>query len=182
MDTLLLILLAVIGPMRISQPPLTAMETDEQEAARIHSIVEDAIAVGGDAEDATLLLAVSFHESGWAADVDLGPCQRGEPGGPFRSRCDDSKAYCMMQIHASPEHGAELFKDRRMCFREGLAALHASAKACSKGPASEQFGVYAAGSCSTLAAKRGSRALFGQWRTLLTRYRAERARREEKRP
>lgn len=100
---------------------------------------------------AAAILAVAFHESAFAHDVDRGPkCYRKiEP-----TRCDSGRAHCMMQIqmtHAgkSPEGytGAELFADREKCFRSGVRQLAASQAFCGSKGWRERFAVFASGTC-----------------------------------
>lgn len=136
-------------------------ETPDQRRARYWGIARDAWAVAGEpeapqlgtrAQTAAAILAVAFHESGFAPDVDRGPCYR---GGSQGRRCDSGRAFCMMQIqmtHAgrTPEGytGAELFQDRRKCLRAGLRQLAASQAQCGRHGWSLRFGIYASGSCT----------------------------------
>src|SRR5512139_1111558 len=105
-------------------------ETDDAKRARLTSIAEDAAAVALDPDvrplfagplgreaTAAAILAVAYHESGFAADVDSGRCYR---VGAFKSRCDHGRAVCLMQIQNAD------IADRRECFRVGLAGLRRS--------------------------------------------------------
>lgn len=147
-------------------------ETRAEQEERLAEIAADALSVAGSPDEALLILAVAEHESGFAIDVDKGPCREGT--------CDSGAAFCMLQVHADREHGAELFKDRRMCFREGLTALRRSRGQCRKEPAPFQFSAYASGTCE--AGHKGSAELYSAWVAWGGRYRAEKARREEKKP
>jgi hypothetical protein len=128
-------------------------ETDAERTERLHEIAVDAAFVAKNDDEAALLLAVAYHESGFALDVDKGPCRKGT--------CDGGQAACMMQIHATPERRTELFKDRRECFRVGLSALRMSLRACRKNAPEDRFAQYASGSC--MKGFKGSRELYRAW-------------------
>jgi hypothetical protein len=162
-DTLYALL--VVTPI-VSSPP-SMPETRDQQMARLWSIAEDAVAVAGEDHpaDALLILAVAQHESGFALDVDRGPCRAGT--------CDGGLAACMLQIQSqSSKVRAHLFADRRYCFSVGLQALkHSRIAEC---PQDElQFAAYAGGSCARGA--RGSRDLYNFWQAWLGHYAAETA-------
>jgi hypothetical protein len=150
-------------------------ETSDERLARYGSIAADLStfvldpetkpAFGGDAgraRTAALLLAIAYHESGFAKDVDLGPCYRGPRG--RSSRCDSGMSACVLQIHLgngkTPEGWtqADLFADRRKCFAAGLRLVRASLGACRHLPLRDRLSAYASGSCAHGA--EASRALM----------------------
>jgi hypothetical protein len=158
-DWIFAVLVALAPPDRYA--PLQALpgwsETPAEREARYRTIAADLDAViaaapplfggaGGKRETAALILAVAHHESGFAPDVDLGPCYRGRDGRSLR--CDAGRAACVMQVRGTPEEQRELFADRRRCFREGLRLLRRSLSACSKLPPSKRLAAYASGSCA----------------------------------
>lgn len=162
-------------------------ESIEQQHARLESIANDAATVAKSHPDAALLiLAVADHESGFAIDVDKGPCRHGT--------CDGGHAACMMQIQAGAERRTKLFGDRKLCFTEGLKWLTMSRRACGKLRPEDQFSQYASGTC--LGGQKGSRELYAEWKKMKNRYnviqaadriaqakkRAEMARLDEKKP
>lgn len=98
-----------------------------------------------------MLLAVSNHESGWARDVDLGPCypQRDKRTGYIR--CDGGMSVCMMQVRMGARLTAEgwtkeeLFADREKCFRAGLHKLRRGR--CPHNEPRQLWAGYASGDC-----------------------------------
>lgn len=155
-------LFAVLLSLSIVGPPKGQTESTEALRVRLESIADDASAVAKTDADALLILAVAEHESGFALNVDRGPCRPGT--------CDNGQAACMMQIHANAERRAELFADRRECFRVALAALHSSAVACKSLPPEERFAAYASGGCISTAGRKSSRELFALWRKWRSRF------------
>ncbi len=101
----------------------------------------------GRARTAVVILSVAYHEGGWALDVDLGPCAK-IPG-----RCDGGLSACTMQIRIGTGTTAEgwtqadLFGDRRKCFRAGMHRLQRSFRSCAKLGSEHSFDAYAAGKC-----------------------------------
>ncbi len=141
-------------------------ETPAERAARYREIARAAWEVTGEEgikllysgtnarlQTAAAILGVAMHESSYAKDVDVGPCYRKiEP-----TRCDSGRAFCMMQIQQTHQRGtrttlgytgAELFQDRRKCFREGLSQLVSSQASCWRLGAKNRFSVYAYGKCA----------------------------------
>ncbi len=106
----------------------------------------------GRARTAALLLAIAYHESGFARDVDEGPCYRGKHG--TSKRCDSGVSACLMQIHlgkgTTPEGWtqSDLFEDRRKCFSAGLRLIRKSFLACRALPMKHRLNAYASGSCA----------------------------------
>jgi hypothetical protein len=139
-------------------------ETVEQINARYLAIATDVATVAydpaekplyagafGRARTMTTLLAVAFHESGFAHDVDVGPCYRGKDG--KGSRCDGGRSACMLQrlvgTGTTPEGWtqADLFADRQKCFRSGLHRIASSFRQCGKLGPDYVFDGYAGGLC-----------------------------------
>jgi hypothetical protein len=165
MTPLAAILYALLLLVRVVAPPAGMTETAEELDARLRSIAVDAAAAAQeDPADALLIIAVAQHESGFALDVDRGPCRP--------NTCDGGRAACMLQIWAGPERRAALFADRQLCFRVGLRALkHSRLAEC---PSDEmQFAGYAGGSCARGA--KGSRELYTYWLSWLASYAKEKA-------
>lgn len=155
-------------------------ETAEERRDRYEAIAADAYLVAfdpdtkpiftgprGRAATAALLLAVAYHESGFAPDVDRGPCFRGgkKKGLSIRSRCDGGRAACMLQVWVgrdgkTPEGWTkqDLFDDRTKCFRAGLRGLRSSAGRCRKNAPDTFFAAYASGSCDR--GLKGARELY----------------------
>ncbi len=150
-------------------------ETAEERKARYQAIADDAHAVvfdkatrplfggpHGRARTGALLLAVAYHESGLKKDVDVGPCYRGKSG--KSTRCDSGRSACLMQIKVAdgktPEGWtqADLFADRKKCFRAGLRLLRSSMGLCKHLPLKHRLAAYASGSCEKGHA--GSEALI----------------------
>ena len=106
----------------------------------------------GRARTAALLLAIAYHESGFAKDVDKGPCYRGKNGDS--ARCDSGLSACLMQIHlgkgTTPEGWTQkdLFDDRKKCFGAGLRLIRKSFSACRSLPLKHRLNAYASGSCA----------------------------------
>jgi hypothetical protein len=140
-------------------------ETVEQKTARYESIAKDLFDVvydptevplfagpKGRARTAALVLAVAYHESGFAHDVDVGPCYRGKDG--RGARCDHGKSACVMQLHVGDGTTLqgytqeELFADRKKCFRAGLGLLRRSFSECRHLDAKHRLNAYASGVCT----------------------------------
>jgi hypothetical protein len=138
----------------------TALPGHEESAsdrrARYASIAADLAAVAPDAGDAARLLAVAWHESGFAHDVDVGRCYRG-PG--YEKRCDAGRAVCLIQAQP-PRRQRELLRtDRRACLAFGLAAIKRSLATCARNSPEHRFAGLS-GSCSRgLAGSRRIHAL-----------------------
>jgi hypothetical protein len=163
--SLLLAALLALSPPARDAPAHTRVlpaqwaETAEQREERYHAITADLAAVlrapalaatvqevGGSRRAAALLLAVAHHESGFAPDVDRGPCYRGRDGRSLR--CDAGRAACLMQIQAGAEAREKLFRDRRYCFANGLVKIARSLRACSRLAPPLRLAAYASGHCS----------------------------------
>lgn len=169
----LALMLAKAPPERIValNRPFNRGETVQERRDRYRAIADAAAAIGKDKATTTLLLAVSRHETSWDRDTDLGPtCERTGPKDP---RCDFGKAACSMQIRTDIHvqwKAADLFADRRACFRAGLQLLRGSMKACASIGADHAFDAYAGGMCLDgellglkLASRKRSLQLFDEW-------------------
>jgi hypothetical protein len=156
------VMMTTLPPGR-AQPP-DAAETVEEGKARYGEIA-DALAnvvldpsepslwrgPSGRARTAALVLAVSYLESGWRKDVDLGQGKH--------ARGDDGNSWCMMQMHVGRGTtlegwtGPDLVASREKCFRAGLHALRRSQRACRSRPIEEMLNAYASGTCTRGAAE-----------------------------
>ena len=151
---------AVLRVMLVLSPPdrWSALpgheETTEVRAERYASIARDIAAEGHTREGAALLLAVTWHESGWAHDVDVGRCYRG-PG--WEKRCDAGRAVCIAQLQLPRPQREEARTDRRTCLRMGLVAVRRSLAVCRRSAPPHRFAGLS-GSCSR--GLRGSREIF----------------------
>jgi hypothetical protein len=149
MQAWILALMLLLAPARVAELP-TYPGWAEAPSARVERYIgiADAIAAAtSDPWEAALLVAVSYHESAWAPDVDAGQCYRGPRGtGP---RCDAGRAVTVWQLHASGERARALVADRRLAAREALEQLRRSRRACAPLYGAElALGTYAAGDCS----------------------------------
>lgn len=149
-----------------------AQESAEERTRRYLQIavaIEDVVSEGaplysgphGRHYAAAMLLGISYMESGWRRDVDLGI------GKLARGSNLDS---CLMQIRTDQEGHARLTADRRACFREGLAIVRRSISACRDLPREEKLAVYASGSCRSNAGKEASRKRIAIVRRMLDRF------------
>lgn len=100
-------------------------------------------------ESALLVIAIAYHESGFAKDVDVGPCYRNMNGkGP---QCDRGAAKCLMQLHI-PD-----WPTREDCFATGIAAARSALTKCKHLMAHERLAGLS-GSCDR--GRAGSREIF----------------------
>lgn len=105
----------------------------------------------GRSRTAALLVAIAYHESELAKDVDKGPCYR---GGNRTQRCDGGRAACLLQINVGDGKTAEgwtkadLFADRLKCLRAGLRLVRQSFVSCSALPQGFWLNAYASGTCA----------------------------------
>lgn len=121
-------------------------ETASERSARYASIADDIESVcmsesvlpafvGKRAREKTafLVLSTAFMESGFAPDVDKGPCFR---RGKMSSRCDGGQSACMLQIMVGDGETREgytkeeLFADRKKCIEAGVGKMRTSLKHC----------------------------------------------------
>lgn len=183
------IMLSAAPPAKLAAAPQLPgyEETAEQKQERYQQIATAVYEVAFDPATAPLfggahgrrntaatLLAIAFHEGGFAKDVDVGPCYKGK--GPLAHRCDGGLSACLMQVQVgdgTTVEGwtkAELFADRHKCFRAGLRLVRKSMRACG-----DKFGrdhwlaAYAAGVCNHRVGQLRSRELTGQARSFLRR-------------
>jgi hypothetical protein len=159
-------------------------ETIEAKEARYLSIANDIAQVAydpdeqpafagrrGRQETAALLLAIAFKESGFAHDVDKGPCVQHKDRKTGYVRCDGGASACMMQIRigaGTTKEGwtqRDLFADRTKCFRAGLSLVRRSMNACREHPVEYRLNAYASGVCSL--GHSGSKDRMRYWRKLL---------------
>lgn len=163
----------------------TKAQREERYVAIAKSIVEVASdpdekpvfgGAAGRSRTAALLAAIAWHESGFARDVDIGPCYRGRANDG--ARCDHGRASCIMQIHVQPDGKtlegwtkAELFADRTKCVRAGLHLVQKSFASC-KGNPKHRLAAFASGRCS--AGQSGSEMLLALGERFSTRIKGPR--------
>ena len=156
-------------------------ETGEERRARYEAIEEAAHKVAFDPKETPLyrgprgrgmteltLLAIARHESGFARDVDLGPCYQATNARGL-TRCDGGRAACLMQLEVGDGtfYGwtkDELFQDREKCFRAGLKHLRHAVTVCvGKVPHEQMFNAYARGNCMESTASHELFAEVQRW-------------------
>lgn len=137
-----------------AQWPIQARETSSEREDRYREVAEavakaveqeQPVAPGSKFLTAAVVLGLTFEESRWRKDVDLGtdPATQGERTGQW----------CMGQINigkGKSTHGwtgPELVADRVKCFREVITSARMSWNACQGDPA-HRLATYASGSCS----------------------------------
>jgi len=166
---LLSIMLSASPPGK-SRHPVEAIESAAQGKARYAAIARAIAQVSLDpkeqplyqgeqarAQTAALLLAISFHESTWRRDVDLGTGPAARGGGRY---------WCMMQIAvdkgktAEGWTGTQLVQNRQRCFRTGLHILQRGKRFCDKQRGGSFINHYASGYCD-----RGGQAVAQRLRT-----------------
>lgn len=101
----------------------------------------------GRAHTAMLLAAISWHESGWRRDVDLGV-------GPF-ARGDHGRSCSLFQFQLGAQgrtiegwNCVELVSDRAKAARAALHMVRRSQAACPGAPSRAMLATYASGSCT----------------------------------
>ncbi len=142
-DAVLTVMLALSPPERWTALP----GHEEAPAARLErygAIARDIAAEGRDEAGAGLLLAVAWHESGFAHDVDTGRCYRG-PG--WEGRCDSGRAVCLTQLQLPRREREAARTDRRTCLRLGLEGIRRSLATCRTSIPAHRFAGLS-GSCS----------------------------------
>ena len=83
--------------LSLSQYVGDKVETLEQRSALYRPVAEAIAAVSRTNTEASLLIALAFHESGFARFVVEGRCADGPPG----QRCDGGRARGVFQLHQS---------------------------------------------------------------------------------
>lgn len=152
-------LLALSPPERDAVRPtyVEAVETVDERTVRYMDISKDVTAAVGDLPAgarkgaAQLLIAIAWHESGFAKDVDLGPCA---PGRLRIGGCDHGRARGLWQVQAYDwghrQEAAALAM--RLAFR--------SMTACKKLPPEEQLAAYTGGTCASKMGRFRSREIW----------------------
>jgi hypothetical protein len=143
-DAVLTVMLALSPPERWTALP-GHEEAPSARLERYGAIARDVAEVAKTPAAAALLVAVTYHESGWSFDVDRGECYRG-PG--WEKRCDAGRAVCIAQIQAAPAQHEAARTDRKACLRQGLTGIRRSIHACSKGPGDPLRFAGLSGSCT----------------------------------
>jgi hypothetical protein len=148
-------------PERFAEIPTypEATETASERAQRYEDIAEDISAVV--LEDsarapvqrraAALLVGIAWHESGFAKDVDLGPCA---PDRVKKGGCDSGRAKGLWQIQAYD------VPTRRDGARLALRLARRSLTACRELPVSARLAAYAGGTCASTGGQVRSRELW----------------------
>ena len=153
----------------LSLPPVLPMpgwaETPDARSARLARIADEIAAtvygapgvdpspglvVGGPDATAARLVAVAYHESGFAADVYAGRCWRGRLGNG--GRCDSGRAVSIFQLRLSgPTRegwvGADFATDPRRAVVVALRLIRGSQGCGRRGGASAELEAYASGRC-----------------------------------
>jgi hypothetical protein len=147
---LLTLAIPVASPEHVEEPD--ARRARLEEVARDFAAADVRLPGYSKREAVLLSLATAYHESGFALDVDVGPCYRGRDGkGP---RCDHGKAKCLFQVH-----GSKVWPTRPECIRIGVSAMRQSLRACDFLPRREQL-AQLGGSCTNARGREGSREMF----------------------
>jgi len=150
-----------------------AIETEAERDARYRSIASDLATVvydptetpvfsgpKGRAQTATLLLGLTYLESGWRKDVDTGK-------GPH-ARGDRGRSWCLGQINIGRRRtqegwsGPELVRDRPKCLRAVLHAVRQSYNACRRNHAKNRLAAYTSGDCTAGQPTSAARVSLGQ--------------------
>jgi hypothetical protein len=167
---LLSVMMSAVPPGKSRAPD--ARETVEEGEARYRAIAQAIAEVSLDPKEeplytgerarektAALMLAVSYHESHWRRDVDLGIGPKARGGG--------GRYHCLMQIGVpkgkTPEGWTpkQLVQSRERCFRRGLHILQRGRRHCRGRGAHAFLNHYASGYCD-----RGRKAVSLRVRTL----------------
>jgi len=160
-------MIQIAPPDRLAAVPTfpEAQETAEERLGRYGDIADDLAAEVAQAAPegqrrnlAALLVAIAWHESGFARDVDLGPCA---PGRVRRGGCDGGRARTLFQLQAYEP------KDRREAAAIAIRLVRRSYRACASLPREEQLASYAAGNCRSSTGRAHSRAMVAIARRLL---------------
>lgn len=136
-----------------------ATETVEERTGRYMEISKDIAEVVMETEKtsaakrraAALLTGIAWHESGFAKDVDIGPCA---PGRLKKGGCDRGRARGLWQIQAYE------VPTRKDGARLALKLARRSITACKKLPAKAQLAAYAGGTCTSKMGQKRSAELF----------------------
>lgn len=171
---LLSAMIALAPPAKLAAlPQYPGFEEDETaRTLRYEAIVADAVAVVSDEPalpgrsrtgTVAVLIALAFEESGFSKDADVGPtCYRGKDGRGHR--CDGGRSACMLQLNigaGTTKEGwsqADLFADRKKCFRAGLRLARRSFSVCATMGVLHLLDAYASGVCG-LGVEKGSKRL-----------------------
>lgn len=166
-ETLLAVMLQLAPPERahafpgFEEAPADRAARYAEIARDVADVVDEEGAAAGRSKrwTATLVLAVAFHESGFALDVDRSTCWQPKVG---RKRCDGGRAFGLMQVHADRRFSRRELMDRRTNIRAGLRKLKASLAMCATSLPSHQLAAYGSGRCNVGLA--GARSLAGMHR------------------
>lgn len=167
LDALVFSWLTALSPLD-REPTRYISESEDDRRARFHEIAFDVSDIAAEDSDhpavqrraAALLVGIAWHESGFALDVDVGPCAsaRLQVGG-----CDSGRAKGLWQIQ-----GYDV-PTRRDGARLALRLARRSLSACRKLPVPERLAAYAGGTCESLGGRKRSCELWAVVRRLLDR-------------
>lgn len=165
LQALILSWLVALSPLD-RQPTRYVDESRDERAARFDDIARDvALTVqedggghGAQRRAAALLVGIAWHESGFARDVDLGPC---DPARVRAGGCDSGRAKGLWQIQAYE------VPTRKDGARLALRLARRSLTACRALSVPERLAAYAGGTCESLGGRARSRELWGVVRRLL---------------
>lgn len=139
-----------------------AEPSSDLEAIRLgdiaHTIAVTASREPDPAASASLLLAISWHESGWREDVDDG-----------RVRADRGGSSCSLwMINAGRDRCRALLADRLLAADTALELAERSLNACRRQARAHRLAAYASGSCSK-GHRESARMIrtFDRWRPRL---------------
>jgi hypothetical protein len=170
------VMLSAMPPGKFQAPP-DAVEPEAETRPRYERLAralaevvldptERSLYAGPDGrrQTALLLLALSYHESGWRRDIDLGIGKQPRPGRQY---------WCVMQVGVDGKTaegwtGPDLVSERERCFRAALHRLQQARGSCRAHGPDAWLRSYAAGDCT-----RGGKAAdqrMGTFRRWLTLY------------
>lgn len=166
---ILSLLTIMLPPERYASIPTypEAAETTEERQARYADIAWDIATVSvessaterGQKRTAAVLLGIAWHESGFAKDVDMGPCA---PARLANGGCDSEKTKYGFVGRAKSLWQIRNFEvpDRKSGARIALRLVRRSLTACRRLPQEAQLAAYASGTCESPRGQKASRELW----------------------
>ena len=152
LSELILLTMLEVSPPDIMRTHFDSFEPDAQESVserfgRYASISTALASVIVESEtrtpinDTAIVLSITYHESSWNRDVDLG-----------MNRGDSGRSWCLGQINIGSGSlfgitGPELVSDRRVCLSVSYRVAKMSIRACRKNKPQHRLAIYASGSC-----------------------------------
>ena len=129
--------LLALAPYSRARPQPGWAETQDQYEARLAGVAADVEAVAANSTEVAYLLGIAWHESGFALDVQVGPCV-----GTHAGRCDGGRARGPWQLHGASSE-ATLREQAALALRRVRASVHQ----CAGNPPGERLAAYASGRC-----------------------------------